>query len=195
MPDAAAWLCPPAAAGPVGASMNPFENLGLGRLLRIALVLVLGILAIYIEAAPLGLGPDAPPSPDLLLCIVVYWSIRQPDAIPIPVVFALGLMRDLLTDLPVGAGVLALVLISEGFKVWRRQLARSMFLTEWVALAAAALAGTALVWLLVVVTLAQPPYLTGLLHQCLFTAMIYPVLVVMMRWVLRIGWSRVENVA
>ena len=33
------------------------------------LVAFLGMLAIYIEAAPLGVGTDAPPSPDLLLCV------------------------------------------------------------------------------------------------------------------------------
>ncbi len=163
-----------------------------GRLIRMALVTVLGILAIYVEAAPLGLGPDVPPSPDLLLCVVAYWSARRPEAIPLVLVFVLGLGRDLLTDVPVGAGVLSLVLVSEGFKVWRRHLARSMFLTEWLALGFAAIAGTALVWVLVVLTLAQPPYLVTLLHQGLCTAMIYPALVLVMRWGLRIGWSRLE---
>jgi len=172
--------------------MRPRDILEPARLTRMVLVVLFGVLAIYVEAAPLGVGPDAPPSPDLLLCVVVFWSVRRPEAIPIPLVFALALMRDLLTDMPVGAGTLALVLISEVFKLRRRQLARAMFLREWVELAAASITGAMLVWVLVVLTLAQPPYLGDLLDQSLYTTMIYPVLVAVFRWGLRIGWSRVE---
>ena len=172
--------------------MRPRDYLEPARLMRMALVLFLGVLAIYVEAAPLGVATGSPPSPDLLLCIVAYWSIRRPEAIPLPLVFLLGLMRDLLTDVPVGAGVLALVLISEGFKTWRRHLERTMFLTEWLAVAAASLAGSALVWLLIAITFAQPPYLTELLHQCLYTTMVYPFLVLVLRWGLRVGWNRTE---
>lgn len=172
--------------------MRPRDYLEPGRVMRMALVMFLGILAIYVEAAPLGVATGSPPSPDLLLCVIAYWSIRQPAAVPLLLIFVLGLMRDLLTDMPVGAGVLALILVSEGFKTWRRQIARSMFLTEWMAVAAASLAGTALVWLLVAITFVQPPYLTELLHQCLYTAMVYPFLVVVLRWGLRIGWTAPE---
>ena len=173
--------------------LSPREYLEPARLFRMMLVGVMGMLAIYVEAAPLGVPVGAPPSPDLLLCIVAYWSIRRPGSIPLALVFALGLTRDLLTDVPVGAGVLSLLLVSEAFKKWRRHLARSMFLTEWLAVAAVSLAGTALVCILVALTFAQPPYLMGLLHQCLYTAMIYPFLVLILRWGLRVNWSRQEQ--
>lgn len=163
------------------------------RLVRMMAVFVLGMLAIYIEAAPLGVPVDAPPSPDLLLCVVAYWSIRRPGSIPLMLVFLLGLTRDLVTDVPVGAGVLALVLISEGFKTWRRHLARLFFLIEWFWVAAASVAGTALVCLLMALTFAQPPYLMGLLHQSIYTSMIYPFLALVLRWGLRIDWSRQQE--
>lgn len=163
-----------------------------GRLMRIALAAFLGILAIYLEAAPLGISTGAPPSPDLLLCVVAYWSIRRPGSMPLLLVFLLGLTRDLLTDVPVGAGVLSLVLVSEGFKVWRRHLQRSFFLAEWLALGAASLASAVFILGLVTITFAQPPYLADLLHQCLYTAMVYPLLVLVLRWGFRIGWTQPE---
>ena len=171
------------------------EYLEPARLMRMLAVCLLGILAIYIEAAPLGIPVDAPPSPDLLLCVVAYWSIRRPGSIPLPLVFALGLARDLMTDTPVGAGVLSLVLISEAFKAWRRTLARSIFLIEWVWVAASSVAGAALIFVLMALTFAQPPYLVGLLHQCIYTAMVYPLLALVLRWGLRISWSRRQEPA
>ncbi|HUF57449.1 MAG TPA: hypothetical protein VMM55_12900, partial [Thermohalobaculum sp.] len=80
--------------------------LDVARLARTGLMSVLGLLAIYVEAAPLGIGPSAPPSPDLLLCVIVYWTARRPGSTPLLAVFALGLVRDLLTDVPTGAGAL-----------------------------------------------------------------------------------------
>ncbi|MEM9139248.1 MAG: rod shape-determining protein MreD [Pseudomonadota bacterium] len=164
------------------------------RLFRIALMVSLALVAIFAEAAPLGLSPTAPPSPDLLMCVLVYWSIRRPGSTPLLAVIALGLIRDFLTDVPIGAGALSLVLVTEVFKAQRHKLQRSSFVVEWMALAAAAFAATALVWLLVTLTLAQPPYLISLFHQCLYTAMVYPLMVVVFRWLLRITWRKAETV-
>lgn len=163
-----------------------------GRIFRIALLMVLGTLAIFAEAAPLGLGPTAPPSPDILMCVLVYWSIRRPGSTPLLAVFALGLVRDFLTDVPLGAGTLSLVIVTELFKSQRHHLQRMNLMVEWMAVTAAALLSTAFVWLLVVLTLSQPPYVIELLHQCLYTAMVYPLIVLILRWVFRISWRKTK---
>ncbi len=159
---------------------------------RVGLMLVVGVLAIYIEAAPLGIGPTAPPSPDLLLCVVVYWAANRPGSTPLLAVFALGLARDLMTDAPVGGGALALVLAAEAVKtLWQRR-ARAGFLVEWLVLAAAAFGTAAMMWLLVLLTLAQPPYLAVVFHQCLYTIMVYPLMAAAIRWGLRVSRRRAE---
>lgn len=172
--------------------MSVWEQIDGARFARMMFMLGLGVLAIYIEIAPLGIGPGARPSPDLVLCVVAYWAIRRPDSTPALLVFVLGLMRDLISDVPVGAGALSLVLAAEALKTWRRALARSGFLREWMAIFSAALATAALQWSLVLITLAQPPFLDQLLNQCLYTAMAYPVVAVLFRWVLRISWRKPE---
>jgi rod shape-determining protein MreD len=96
-------------------------------------------------------------------------------------------MRDLLTDAPAGAGTLALVLAAEAVKEMRPQLARGSFHIEWLVLAGAALGTSMLMWLLVLVTFAQPPYLLDLLHQSLYTVMAYPVLAFAFRYGLRVS--------
>jgi rod shape-determining protein MreD len=157
-----------------------------GRLWSVALMLALGVLAVYVEAAPLGVGPAAPPSPDLLLCVVVYWAAHRPGATPLIAVFALGLVRDLLTDAPAGAGALALVLAAEAVKAMPRRLARGSFFVEWLVLAGAALGTSTLMWLLVLLSFAQPPYLLDLFHQSLYTAMVYPIIAFTFRYALRV---------
>lgn len=172
--------------------MAAFRFLAPGRLARIGFMLVLGLLAIAIEAAPLGVGPAAPPSPDLLLCVIVYWTARRPGSTPVLAIFLLGLVRDVMTDVPTGAGALALVLAAEVVRAIRHRLARSYFILEWLALAAAALGTAAFLWLLIVLALAQPPYLGALIHQSLYTVMVYPLIVIVFRWVLRISWRKAE---
>lgn len=168
------------------------ELLDPGRLFRIALLLILGMVAVFAEAAPLGVGPTAPPSPDLLMCVLVYWSIRRPGSTPLLAVFTLGLIRDFLTDVPLGAGTLSLVIVTELFKSQRHHMQRLNIMLEWLVVTGAVLSSTAFVWLLVVLTLAQPPYVIELLHQCLYTAMIYPLIALTLRWVFRISWRKAK---
>jgi rod shape-determining protein MreD len=165
-------------------------DLSPARLFFITLMLALGLLAIGLEAAPLGLAADAWPSPDILFCVVAYWSIRRPEAAVLPAVFALGLVRDLLTDVPAGAGLLTLVLASEFLKAVGPGLARRNFLTEWALLAMVLAIVFLIQWLVVVVLLAHPPYLYDLGLQWLSTLALYPVMAIVFRWLFRVGWRK-----
>lgn len=160
------------------------------RALRVLALALLGLIAIFVEIAPTGFRTDALPSPDILFVVVAYWAVRRPGSTPILLVFALGLCRDLLADLPVGAGALVLVFAAEFLRTQGSTLARQSFLIEWATVSATAFAVIAAQVVLVVITLAQPPYLLDLLRQGLYTAAIYPVIALCLRWVLRVGWRR-----
>jgi rod shape-determining protein MreD len=162
-----------------------------GRLIRIALMLLLGLLAIFIEVAPLGLSADAYPSPDILFCVVAYWSTRRPGVAVLLAIFALGLTRDLMTDTPVGAGTLTLVFASEFLKTLSDGLSRRSFATEWLLLATVFALVLLTQWLIVLVLLAHPPYLIDLGYQWLATLALYPALALMFRWLFRIGWRKI----
>jgi rod shape-determining protein MreD len=161
------------------------------RMVRTALLMLLGLIAIFIEAAPLGLSADAPPSPDILFCVVAYWSTRRPRSTALPAIFALGLIRDLLTDAPVGAGLLTLVLASEFLKSLSPGLSRRNFATEWLLLAAVLAITLLAQWMVVLILLAHPPYLIDLANQWLTTMALYPVLALIFRWLFRIGWRKI----
>ncbi|MEM1346027.1 MAG: rod shape-determining protein MreD, partial [Pseudomonadota bacterium] len=121
---------------------------GLAIAVRALLLALAGLVAIAVEAAPLGLEPRALPSPDLLACLVACWAVRAPEAAALVLVFALGLVRDLLTDLPIGLGALTLVLLAEAMRLRAgRASGWSAFLLEWLWFALAAAAMLALQWL------------------------------------------------
>ena len=77
----------------------------------------------------------------------------------------------------------------------RHRLARSSFILEWLVSAGAALGAAALLWLLVALTLTQPPYAAVLFHQALYTAMVYPLVALALRWGLRVTWSKAARMA
>lgn len=165
-------------------------DLSLRGMVRMALLAACGLLAVFIEAAPLGLTATARPSPDLLFCILAIWALRRPDTVPVLLVFALGLTRDLLTDLPPGLGAVTLVFAIEALKLRRAPLARQGFIVELLLIAtvfAAMLAGQ---WLGVLVALAQPPYLILILQQYTVTLLVYPVLVALIRVVFQLRWQQ-----
>ena len=62
--------------------MQLLEALDPARLMRMGLLTLIGMIAIFLEIAPLGLEATSRPSPDLLLCVVAYWSIRRPGSAP-----------------------------------------------------------------------------------------------------------------
>jgi rod shape-determining protein MreD len=158
------------------------------RVLQGAVVSALGLGAVFLEAAPLGLGPLDNPSPDLLFCVLAVWVVRRPDSLPVALVFALGVMRDLLTDPPPGIGALSLVVAVELLRARRRALARQSFLAEW-AVAGLALAGMlAMQWLALLLTFAQPPYLSLVLQQAILTLALYPAAALLLGRLRRRRW-------
>lgn len=113
-----------------------------------------------VAAAPVGL-PGLPAA--VALPAVFFWSVFRPAAMPPPVVFLLGLLLDLLSFAPLGAGLLPL-LLAHGVAVrWRTPLARAPFWLGWLGYAAvAALAAALCLLLTAVLSWRIPPFAPAL---------------------------------
>ena len=78
-----------------------------------ALILLAGVVLL---AVPLRLFQGAVPTPILPLLVVFLYALYDPDALPVPVVFAAGLLHDLLAGAAFGPWasvyLLTLVLVS-----------------------------------------------------------------------------------
>ena len=164
--------------------------LAASRLVRLVLFVLLGLLAIFGEAAPLSHRAGAAPSPDLLFLVVAFFAIRRPGTALMLLVFLLGVVRDLLTDAPVGAGALSLFAAAEGLRALGPTLRPRSFAAEIAAVAAALAASLAVQWLLVLLTLLQPPPPIVLVRQWALSVALYPVVALLLRWMFRIGWPR-----
>ncbi|MEM6489330.1 MAG: rod shape-determining protein MreD [Pseudomonadota bacterium] len=152
-----------------------------GTLWRVVLVLTLGLAAVLVEAAPVGLTPRGLPSPDLVFLVVAVVAVRRPDCVPILPVFALGLVRDLLTDLPTGLGALTLVLSAEVLRTQAAALARASLLREAAIIAVVCLVAMALQYVLTLAMLAQPPYVMAVVRQWLLTVLAWPLVLIVVR--------------
>jgi rod shape-determining protein MreD len=123
---------PPDSSAP---GIRPRPTLGrrLDALSRAAFPFACTLLLMLVTMAPFGFADQSMLLPAVTLPCVFFWSLFRPAAMPPPVVFLVGLFLDLLGYLPVGAGVLTL-LVLHGFTVrWRRVLARQGFAVVWIA--------------------------------------------------------------
>ena len=147
------------------------------RLIPAALSIVLVLLAVV----PLPFPGYATIVPMLALGSVFFWAVHYPSLLPPAVVFAIGLVQDILTGALLGTGAVVL-LLAYGAVVYQRIFFRNKsFVVIWWSFMIVAFGAGALTWLLaslfggrimplgpasiqVLVTIAVYPLLTGVLH-------------------------------
>lgn len=148
------------------------------------LFLALALLLLFFRLLPLGNAPGALPGPDLLLCLIMAWVMRRPDYLPVGLVVLVVLAEDMLLLRPPGLWT-ALVVLGSEFIRSRVALTRELnFVTEWllvVGLMMAMLLVYRLVFIMAV--LPQPPFGFSMV-QLMWSAIAYPVVVVVSRLVL-----------
>lgn len=134
------------------------------------------LLLLLLAAAPFGAPGQAELQASVALACVFFWSLFRPAAMPPAMVFAIGLLADLLGYAPPGVGVVSLLLVHGLAFRGRRVLVRQGFLTVWLAFAAIGGGAAMLQWLLTsALTLhLLPP--GPALFQAALSAGIYPAL-------------------
>lgn len=146
-------------------------------------------LLLVLAAVPVGL-PGLVPA--VALPCVFFWSVFRPTALPPLAVFGLGLLEDLLTAAPVGAGVLTLLVVGGLATRWRPFLARRSFLAVWLAYCGVAIGAAALGWVLQVVLGWRLAPTAPALYQVMLSAGLYPILAGLHTWVHE-AMSRAES--
>ena len=131
-------------------------------------------LLMLVLATPLGLPEQGVLLPAVGLACVFFWSVFRPASMTPPMVFALGLLLDLLAYLPLGVGVLSLLGVHGVTAQARRFLIRHGFVLIWFSFLVIATAAAILGWVLSsLLTLRLLPF-APVLFQGALAAALYP---------------------
>ncbi|MCB8883502.1 rod shape-determining protein MreD [Acidisoma cellulosilytica] len=134
------------------------------------------IAGMILLAAPFGLPGQAQLMPAFTLAAVFFWSLFRPTSLPPPLTFLLGLLADLLGEMPLGTNVLILLLTQLLVVRSRRYLPQKGFLFVWLVFVAVAAVAALLQWgfACLMSWVIYPPI--AALAQFLLTAGLYPLL-------------------
>lgn len=87
--------------------------------------------------------------PFFLLMAIYYWAIYRPTLVPIAYVFALGIIVDLQSGLPVGLSALLLVLCKAIVQRQRAFLMGQPYVTVWIGFGVISLLQSLIMWCVV----------------------------------------------
>ncbi|MXU64648.1 rod shape-determining protein MreD [Oceanomicrobium pacificus] len=156
------------------------------KLVRTASVTALGIAALLVHSAPLGISADARALPDLLYLLLAAWILRRPDTAPLWLVALLGIGADVLLGGPMGLGAATLLLGTEFLRMQARTQADRPFALEWLMVAlvyAAMLFGR---YIALKLSFAPVSAMSVYLWHLVQTALVYPLMVLALRFGMRL---------
>jgi len=116
---------------------------------RHLLPVVLTLVLVLLGAIPTHLPGFAAITPMLPLIGIYYWGIYRPDLLPGSVAFAIGLVNDIITGMPLGVTPLIYLLVQAMTASQRRFFLGKPFLVAWWCFAVVAGGALSLQWLLV----------------------------------------------
>jgi rod shape-determining protein MreD len=153
---------------------------GLDLWARRCLPAVFCLLFVLLSVLPIPIPGYSSIVPMLTLACTFFWAVHHPRLLPPVVVFVIGLVQDILSGAPVGAGAVVLLLTYGVTVSQRRFFHHRSFLQVWSGFMLVALGAAALSWLLAVIVggAFAPPQ--AALFQYLLTLAVYP----LVTWVL-----------
>jgi len=116
---------------------------------RRAMPALFTLMLVVVNMVPLHIPGIARIMPVLPLIAVYHWAVYRPALMPPSVVFAVGLLHDVLSGTPLGVNAVVYLSVY-GIVVWQqRYLSGKSFLVVWLGFAIVSLIATVEAWLLV----------------------------------------------
>ncbi len=156
---------------------------------RLALAQLVTFVLLMLNVSSLSLPHAGDLKPFFLLMVVYYWSIYRPTVMPIAYTFVLGILIDLLSDMPVGVSALILIIVQIIVLKSRLFLMGQPFIMVWLGFAIVSFAYALLSWfLLTLINFVIFPKETfvQVLIAGLLTALIFPLVTLVLQAVHRI---------
>ncbi len=140
------------------------------------------MLLVLLLCAPFDLPEQQALLPGATMASVFFWSLFRPASMPAPVVFALGLLYDLLSFSPPGLAIVTLLIVHAIGVGARHGLARQGFVVVWLAFLLVATGAILLDYALMcgfTLTLLPPQ---PALFELALSAGLYPLLSALFTW-------------
>jgi rod shape-determining protein MreD len=156
------------------------------RNLRLAVPMILAVLAVLLSGMPVRLPGYTVLAPAFVLMVVFYWTLNRPELLPPGALFAVGLLDDLLTGGPLGITGAVLVVVNLSMATQSRVLRGQPFELLWLAFAVVAFGARLVATLLTALWtgVAFDPW--GFLVAVGLTVALYPLAAWTMGWIQRI---------
>ena len=136
------------------------------------------ILLMLLTEMPFDIIGQSALLPSVTLAATWFWSVFRPASVPPPLVFGIGLLLDLLGYLPLGTGVLTLLIVNGIAQRGRRFLAQQGFAAIWAAFSLVALGASLLTWLVVTLLGFRLVPIGPALFQAAVSVALYPALAI-----------------
>ncbi len=104
---------------------------GVLRRVRALVPLALFIVLLGFDASALGLGRGIAFLPDLAFATILFWLMRHPALMPVPVVFVVGLWTDALLGAPMGLSIIAYLTVFYIASSLRPETSTLGFMGQW----------------------------------------------------------------
>ncbi len=137
---------------------------------------------VLLLCAPLDLPEQQALLPGATMGSVFFWSVFRPASMPAPMVFALGLLYDLLSFSPPGIAILTLLIVHTIGLGWRHGLARQGFLLVWLVFVLVAGAAILVDWALICGFSFRLLPVQPVLLELALAAGLYPLLSALFTW-------------
>ncbi len=154
------------------------SSLWLHRLLFLAVAALL----MFVKLLPLQSTAGHLPGPDLLLCLILAWTVRRPEYLPVLMIAAVVLLEDLLLMRPPGLWT-GLVILGSEFIRSRVALTRELnFGVEWLLVAGLMVAIFVSYRVILAMSFLPQPAFGFALVQILWSVLAYPFVVAVSRY-------------
>jgi len=131
---------------------------------------------VLVSVTPMPIPYSVAIAPSLPLIAVYYWVVLRPELMPRAAVFAIGLIHDALTGVPLGVNALLLLLAHAILMSQRRYLVGKSFWLFWLGFVILAPAAAALNWVLMSILRGALVAPEATLFNLLMTIAVFPLL-------------------
>lgn len=149
-----------------------------------AAYIALCLVVIFFHLLPLETTPRRWAAPDLMVVFSLAWAIRRPEYVPALSIAAVMLLADLMFQRPPGLWAALMVITVEWLKRRQRRHRDASFAMEWLTVVSALTVATLANRLALLSVLYAPGSLYLTLMQLGMTAMAYPFVVMVSRFLL-----------